>query len=126
MINLVPEVAAALRGSAELIGLLSGDRIYRHTVPSDKAKLFPRITFFEMSNFDNRYIEDLADSSEIHYQVDIWSMNPSTAALGTAVDVAMKGVGFARYSGADLYEEDTKIYHKAMRYRMVRRYEEEI
>lgn len=125
MINLIPEVAAALRGNAALISLLGGDRIYRHWVPEDKKDIFPRVTFFELSNFDNRYVEDTADASEIHHQVDIWSMDPSTAALGTEVDAAMKGIGFARYSGADLYEEDTKIYHKALRYRTVRRYEED-
>jgi hypothetical protein len=125
MINLVPEVAAALRGSAELISLLGGEHIYRHWVPKDKENVFPRVTFFELSNFDNHYAEDAADSSEVHYQVDIWSMDPSTAEVGTEVDAAMKGAGFARYSGADLYEDDTKIYHKALRYRTVRRYEED-
>ncbi|MNB67229.1 hypothetical protein D3C81_309340 [compost metagenome] len=125
MINLIPEVAAALRGSTNLLTLLGGDRIYRHIVPADKQDVFPRVTFFELSNFDSRYAEDQADASEIHFQVDVWSKAASTAELGSAVDEAMKGAGFGRYSGADLYEEDTKIYHKALRYRTVRGYEEE-
>lgn len=124
MIDLVPEVAAVLRNRAELIQLLGGDFIWRHDVPEDYEEQFPRITFFEMSNFDNRYVEDAADSSEIHFQIDIWHKS-ATAKIGTQVDAAMKEAGFARYSGADLFEEDTKIYHKALRYRTVRRYEED-
>ncbi|ASA25421.1 tail completion protein gp17 [Paenibacillus donghaensis] len=124
MIDLIPEVVSALRGRPELIDLLGGDYIWRHFVPEDYAEQFPRITFFEMINNDNRYAEDAADSSEIHFQVDVWH-KAATAALGTEVDIAMKASGFARYSGADLFEEDTKIYHKALRYRTVRRYEED-
>ncbi|WP_375104644.1 DUF3168 domain-containing protein [Paenibacillus sp. RS8] len=124
MIDLIPEVVSALCGRAELIDLLGGDYIWRHDVPEDYAEQFPRITFFEMINNDNRYVEDVADASEIHFQVDVWH-KAATAALGTEVDAAMKGAGFARYSGADLFEEDTKIYHKALRYRTVRRYEED-
>lgn len=124
MIDLIPEVGAALSGRPELISLLGGDYIWRHDVPKQDAEQFPRITFFELSNFDNRYAEDEADSSEIHFQIDIWH-KAATAKIGTQVDIAMKAAGFARYSGADLYEEDTKIYHKALRYRTVRRYEED-
>lgn len=124
MIDLISEVGAALSNRPELISLLGGDFIWRHKVPEQFEKQFPRITFFEMSNFDDSYAEDAADSSEIHFQIDIWHTG-ATAKIGTQVDIAMKEAGFARYSGADLFEEDTNIYHKALRYRTVRRYEED-
>ncbi|PFV26724.1 hypothetical protein COA09_27940, partial [Bacillus cereus] len=59
---------------------------------------------------DNEEIE-----SEITFQIDIWSKG-STTAIHQKVNEIMKRMGFSRYAVADLYEEDTQIFHYAMRF----------
>ncbi|MCH4198532.1 MAG: hypothetical protein LKF87_08195 [Clostridium tyrobutyricum] len=51
-----------------------------------------------------------------HYvQVDVWS---KTDYINIVKEVKEKliSVGFKRLNEADLYEKDTKIYHKGMRF----------
>jgi hypothetical protein len=73
------------------------------------------ITFFE---YDQRG-ESFADDNEIdtgHYiQLDIWSKSDYSSIV-SSVKSAMKAVGFTRLSETDLYEDDTKIYHKGIRF----------
>jgi len=122
MINLKPEVLSALENNQELIGLLGGPRIYYLKAPD--AMEFPRITFFEMTNFDDLYADDDALSSEIHFQIDIWSKDGNMTAIAQEVDKTMKQIGFRRTSSIDLYEDDTEVYHKALRYETNRIIEE--
>jgi hypothetical protein len=114
MINLKPAVLQALESNQALVSLLGGKRIYQLVAPN--ANEFPRITFFEMTNFDDQYADDSAVSSEIHMQIDVWSKG-STSAIAQEVDKTMKSIGFQRSSAIDLYENDTQVYHKAMRYK---------
>ena len=73
------------------------------------------ITFFE---YDQRG-ELFADDNEIdtgHYiQLDIWSKSDYSSIVSN-VKSAMISAGFTRLAEADLYEDDTKIYHKGMRF----------
>lgn len=124
MINLKPAVLEALEENQTLVSLLGGKRIYQIKAPT--ASEYPRITFFEMTNFDDHYADDSALSSEIHMQIDIWSQDGKTSAIAQEVDKTMKGLGFKRTSAIDLFEDDTKIYHKAMRYQTNRIIEEGI
>ncbi len=113
MINLKPQIKNALESNDLLITLLSGPRIYQLKAPD--ADEFPRITFFEFDNFGSLFADDAEASSEIHIQIDIWSKE-STSAISDEIDNTMKKLDFARTSAVDLYEEDTKVFHKAMRY----------
>jgi hypothetical protein len=122
MINIKPEVLQALESNQALVSLLGGPRIYQQVAPNPDE--FPRITFFEMANFDTTFADDQAIESEIHIQIDIWSKD-STSAIAQEVDRTMKSIGFKREASADLYEDDTKIFHKAMRYSTNREIEEE-
>ncbi|QNG60390.1 hypothetical protein H4O14_02360 [Bacillus sp. PAMC26568] len=60
-----------------------------------------------------------ADNKEVKtwylIQVDIWSKTDYTN-LAKTVKEKMKLAGFRRSSSQDLYENDTEIYHKAMRF----------
>lgn len=113
MINVKPEVLQALESNQALVSLLGGPRIYQQVALNPDE--FPRITFFELTNFGSRYADDTEVESEIHIQIDIWSKG-STSAIATEVDRTMKSIGFQRTSSVDLYESDTKIFHKALRY----------
>jgi uridylate kinase len=122
MINVKTEVLQALESNQVLISLLENEsRIYQHTVPEDDATKYPRITFFEMENMDNNFADDTAISSDIYLQIDVWSKG-STTKIAQEVDKTLKQLQFSRTSATDLYENDTAIFHKAMRYRTIKFY----
>lgn len=126
MINLKPILVAALEANETLAALLGMDRFNAKPIYQSVAKdaeKFPRITFFEMDNFDTDYADDEAYGSEVQFQIDIWSKG-STSAIAGEVDKIMKSLSFKRDSSADLYEDDTLIYHKGMRYSTIKEIEE--
>jgi hypothetical protein len=87
--------------------------VYATKAPT--ANEYPRITYNEIANYDANYADDRAYSSRILYQIDVWSKtNPDP--LVAEVDKVLKSIGFARSAGADLYEDDVQVYHRALRY----------
>ena len=113
MINVKPEVLAALEGNTDLLALLGGPYIYQLKAPEGLNKY---ITLFELTNFDSAWADGTAFMAEVHLQVDVWVKAASTSPIAAEVDKIMKSLGFKRTSSADLYEDDTGIYHKALRY----------
>jgi hypothetical protein len=75
------------------------------------------ITFFEY----NQFSAFNADNDEIitayFIQVDVWSKGDYTS-LVEQVREKMKEINFRRTSEVDIYEQDTEIYHKALRFRL--------
>lgn len=73
------------------------------------------ITFF----FYNEQGEDWAENEETatgySLQVDIWSLSDYTVLEGQ-VKSLMQAAGFIRTAAIDLYESDTKVYHRAIRF----------
>lgn len=108
------EIRSALLANISLVTLLGGQRIYQLAAPN--AEEYPRITFFEIENADNQFADDEPYASQVFVQIDVWSKG-STSAISGEVDQTMKQLGYRRYGGADLYEIDTAVYHKALRYR---------
>lgn len=120
MITMKSAIRTALINDAALVKLLGSPRAYAVKAPD--ANEYPRITFFEMTSFDANHADDQAYSSRMVYQVDIWSKgNPDPIAV--EVDRLMKSIGFARVSGADLYDEDVQVYHRALRYGILKEVE---
>ena len=115
MLNLKPQILQALRGNATLVSLLGGPKIWPEVAPDDRT--YPYVTFFELVNVDDQYADDKAYASEIHYQVDVWSKG-NTTAIAQEVNKTMEALGFYRTGAVDLYEDDTKTYHKALRYKI--------
>lgn len=121
MIDLKPTIMQALRTNAVLISLLGTDakgtvKVYPETAAGIET---PYVTFFELTNFDNKYASNVALSSEIHFQMDIWTKG-NTGPLAIAVNQTMEELGFARSSATDQYESDTKTFHKILRYKTIR------
>lgn len=113
MITMKSAIRTALINEDALVKLLGGQRVYAVRAPD--ANEYPRITFFEITNFDANYADDAAYSSRMVYQMDIWSKeNPDPVAV--EVDRVMKSIGFSRAGGADFYEDDTQVFHRALRY----------
>lgn len=117
MITMKSAIRTALTSDTTITDKLGGPRIYAVKAPN--ADEYPRITFFEITNFDANHADDAAYSSRMLYQVDVWSKeNPDQIAV--EVDRIMKSIGFVRTGGADLYEDDTQVFHRALRYGIVK------
>lgn len=117
MIDLKPVIYRALTGDEELVSLLGGPHVYQLTAPD--ATVYPRITFFELNNLDSDYADDTPMSARVSVQVDVWSKG-NYSAIVQRVNELMESIGFVRYYSTDLYETDTGVYHKALRYQAVR------
>jgi hypothetical protein len=73
------------------------------------------ITFFLINEYGSMFADNEEQQTASLVQVDIWSKSNYNS-LVEQVKNKLKEIGFTRTAGADLYEEDTKIYHKAMRF----------
>ncbi len=119
-VDLKPNIKQALRNDAVLAELLGKDdkgkvKVYPEEAPDVKGAY---VTFFELTNFNNQYGSNLALSSEIHYQIDVWSPG-NTTAISMAVNDVMEQLDFVRTSARDINEKGTKTYHKALRYKKI-------
>lgn len=111
MISKTDEVIAALKQDATLTTLIN-KRVYHLNAANPKS---PYITLFEVSNDEVESADDEEYTDEIEIQVDIWSKG-STAAIARQVQKVMRGMGFVHHAAPDTYEEDTKLYHKPLRF----------
>ncbi|CAM5794834.1 phage protein [Brevibacillus borstelensis] len=119
------EVRQALMENAALVSLLGKDKFGNvpiYTLKAADAEKYPRITMFEVDNWDAAFADDHPIMADVIVQVDIFS-KASTSELAGEVDNTMKANGWSRRSAPDFYEVDTGVYHKATRYR--RQFEEE-
>ena len=79
----------------------------------DKKKY---VTFFIYSEKESEFEDDDAKLFESYIQVDIWS-NGNYKELAKKVVKLMKSAGFIRRaSGMESYEEESQVYHKAIRF----------
>lgn len=80
---------------------------------SGKAETY--ITFHEYLETGEEY-EDDEESLTSHYvQIDVWSKTDYTD-IAKEVKKLLIAAGFKRLNEIDLYEEDTKIYHKGLKF----------
>lgn len=117
MINIKSDVNKALSGNQRLVLLLGGDHVYQLQAPN--ADEFPRITFFEVFNVPAAHADNRETASRIEMQVSIWTVDENKSKeteIASEVLSSMLTIGFMRSSSTDLYERDTGIYHKAMRF----------
>lgn len=78
----------------------------------------PAAPYVEYAIYDEEgalYAEGSELATDYYIQVDVFSKGDYSA-LEDAIKAQMESAGFARSSGADLYESDTFYYHKAMRF----------
>ena len=116
MIDLKPTIYSALKNDSELSTLIS-DRVFFMQVPTTaKIEDGPCITYYEQNNSPALVGDGRELASESVFVIDVWSKG-NTTAIAQAVDNIMSGLRFDREFAADLYEADTGVYHKSMRYR---------
>lgn len=76
------------------------------------------ITFFEYNQFSALNADDEEQHTAHFMQVDVWSKGDYTAIV-QQVKQLMKQAGFRRTFETELYEPDTKIFHKVIRFSYV-------
>lgn len=119
MIDLKPTVYIALKNDPTLSSLIAG-RVIFLALPD--GPVFPCITYYEQNNAPALKGDERELTSESVFIIDVWSKG-NTTAIAQAVDAVMTDLRFNREFAADLYESDTGVYHKSMRYRTkTRRY----
>lgn len=93
--------------------------------PQNWAKL-PAISYYEMDNSIASKADDEEYSSNITMQIDIWAKSSSQCSkLAIEVNKKMQELDFERTLALDLFEQETKIYHKTMRFEKEEILEEE-
>lgn len=75
----------------------------------------PYITFFFYNDQGEVFTDDKEAVTGHYLQVDIWTKN-SFIALAEQVKSLMKNAGFTRIYETELYEKDTSINHKVLRF----------
>lgn len=79
------------------------------------GKAHTYITFHEYIESGEGFEDDIEVFTGHYVQVDVWSKGDYTD-LVKAIKKLLIAVGFKRLDEADLYEEDTGLYHKGMRF----------
>lgn len=80
---------------------------------SGKEKTY--ITFHEYLAAGEEYEDDIEVFTGHYIQVDIWSKIDYSDVVYKVKQLLLKS-GFKRLNETDLYEEDSKIYHKGLRF----------
>jgi hypothetical protein len=76
------------------------------------------ITFFFYNSKGELFADDEEIETGFYIQVDVWSKGDYTSIVQQVKDL-LKEAGFRRTTETDLYEPDTKIYHKVLRFSYV-------
>ena len=113
MKNIKTTVVSTLKADTTLKGLVS-DRVIFMSLPNEPE--FPCITYYEQNNSPALVGDGKELTSESIMVIDVWAKG-STTAIAQAVDDVMAGLRFVREFAGDLYENDTGVYHKSLRYR---------
>lgn len=110
----------ALKNDSSFMALMGGKtakfmRIYNNPVcPSDNE--FPRATMIETLVQDSDFYDNEAEFNYCHVRIDFWhNKNALRDAMARAKEVLEKTFDMISISfGADMYENDTGIYHKQL------------
>lgn len=78
----------------------------------------PYITYQCYNEQGEAWAEDKEVATGFYCQVDVFGKTDCTA-MAEQVKAAMITAGFKRTTAIDLYETDTKLYHKALRFSYV-------
>lgn len=112
MISMIDTVGNALRNDTALKALVS-TRVY--WVRPATAQTQAYITYIEAANAESESADDEEYADDIEIQVDIFTTG-STIPIAREVQRIMRELGFVHQAMPDLYEENTKLIHKPIRF----------
>lgn len=110
------ELLQALRNNEELNKLVTGG--FYNMVASQTAG-FPRIVYTEIQNTDEKYSDNKLDMAVVNFQISIFCDQKTImhqTAITKQVAKTMKQLNYRKYDQENLYEEDTGLYHRPMRF----------
>lgn len=111
MINLKPQILKKLEEISDV------EVSYFYPQEWSNLSKKPAISYYEMDNSMSSKADDEEYSSNIAIQIDIWAKSPSQCSkLAIEVNEKMEDLEFERTLAVDLFEQETKIYHKTMRF----------
>ena len=110
------ELFKALRTDGELASLTTGGF---HNLVADTDALFPRVVYSEINNRPTGHADNNETKATVNFQVSVFCDGQTITAenaMVRAIDRIMKSLEYKKYDSQSLYETDTKLYHKALRY----------
>jgi len=111
---------------AEVYTALSGTGYTVLYMYPQGATNVPCVTWYESNNREYGQADGNEFVTEVEYTIDCWAMTPEkTAEMAVNVDEALAALGLKRTFSYDLYEQDTRVHHKNMRYRALIRLDEQ-
>lgn len=114
MINLKPQILKKLEEIPDV------EVSYYYPQKWTNLEKKPAISYYEMDNSVSSKADDEEYSSNIAIQIDIWAKTPSKCSeLAIKVNSKMEDLDFERTLALDLFEQETNIYHKTMRFEKI-------
>lgn len=115
MRDILLEIRTSLYQNAALLTLLKGKRVYILTAP--KGDEYPRIVLTELPGTDTDFADDEATASEYRVQVSVFSKDSDeTLSIAREAHKTLKAQEWGRYIFDLMYEDDTRIFQRVMRY----------
>lgn len=110
------ELFQALKNDNELAALSKGG--FFNLVAKQDAD-FPRVVYSEIDNIPTRHADNQESRATVNFQISIFTdgqTKSSETSMVKAIDRIMKDLNYKKYDSQSLYEKDTKLFHKALRY----------
>lgn len=116
MLDVKKYVYSALKNDSALVALLGSNTKIQFYYPND-FNVLPIVTYQELDQTDIEYYDNSPAAVESTIQIDVWVSSAGIVDIVQSIDDIMHGLLFNVDFSADLYEPDTKIQHRVMRYR---------
>lgn len=110
------ELFQSLNNDNELSTLAKGG--FFNLVAEEDAD-FPRVVYSEIENIPTRHADNAESRATVNFQISIFnneSTIPNETSMVKSVDRIMRKLKYKKYDSQSLYEQDTKLYQKALRY----------
>lgn len=78
--------------------------------------VLPAVVLYEMKNKDGEFADDSPFSSEISYQITLFSTEGTHGRVQSSIDDVMRSLDFSRANAYSLFNEETKTHQRIMIY----------
>jgi len=97
------------------VGKISGS-IPNISVNSTVSGILPAVVLYEMKNKDGEFADDSPVTSEIGYQITLFSDNGTHNRVQNYIDDIMRSLDFSRTNAFSMFDEDLKVHQRVMLY----------
>lgn len=106
-----------LENDKELVSLAAGGF---HNLVAESDAEFPRVVYSELNNTPSAHADNKETKATVNFQISIFTDSQTVmheTLMTKLIDRIMKSLEYSKYDSQPLYETDTKLYHKALRYK---------